>query len=72
MVPFTSFSEFADHPTINGFDLWRYATHHRDSRVARDLLRADGAEDKVTGFDHTATLDTALHANAVQEGVPRG
>jgi hypothetical protein len=35
----------------------------------RDLLQADGAEDKVIGFDHTATLDTALRANAVQEGV---
>ena len=40
--------------------------------AARDLLRADGAEDKVTGFDRTATLDTLLRANAVQEGVLRG
>jgi hypothetical protein len=40
--------------------------------AARDLLRADGAEGKVAGFGRTATLDTALRANAVQEGVLRG
>ena len=37
--------------------------------AARDLLRADGAEDEVIGFDRTATLDPVRRANAVQEGV---
>ena len=32
---------------------------------ARDLLRADGIEDKVGGLDRTLTLDGALRAKAV-------
>jgi SulP family sulfate permease len=34
---------------------------------ARDLLRADGIEDKVGGLDRTLTLDGALRAKAVSE-----
>jgi SulP family sulfate permease len=33
--------------------------------VARDLLRADGIENKVGGLDRAATLETVLSANAV-------
>ena len=32
---------------------------------ARDLLRADGVEEKVLGLDRTATLETVLRANVV-------
>jgi len=31
----------------------------------RDLLRADGIDDKVRGLDHTATLDSLLRTNGV-------
>jgi hypothetical protein len=33
--------------------------------AARDLLRADGVEDKVGGFDRIATLDAVLRAYIV-------
>ena len=33
--------------------------------AARDLLRADGVEGKVGGFDRTATLDAVLRAYIV-------
>ena len=33
--------------------------------AARDLLRADGVEHKVGGFDRTAALDTVLRAYVV-------
>jgi MFS superfamily sulfate permease-like transporter len=33
--------------------------------AARDLLRADGVEEKVGGLDRTATLETVLRANVV-------
>ena len=32
---------------------------------ARDLLRADGIEDKVGGLERTATLDNLIRANVV-------
>jgi hypothetical protein len=32
---------------------------------ARDLLRADGIEDKVGGLNRTATVDGLLHASVV-------
>ncbi len=38
--------------------------------AARDLLRADGLEEKVGGLDRTVTLDTVLHADAGL-GIPR-
>jgi hypothetical protein len=56
------FDQTADHAAINGFDFRRYAKHHRDSPAVRDLLRADGTKDKVTGFDllRHLILHTAL------------
>jgi len=33
--------------------------------AARDLLRADGVENKVGGLDRAATLEAVLHANVV-------
>ena len=37
--------------------------------AARDLLRADGVEDKVGRFDRTATLDAVLRAYIVSKGL---
>jgi hypothetical protein len=35
----------------------------------RDLLRADGVEDKVEMFDRTATLDAVLRADIVEKSL---
>jgi hypothetical protein len=68
---FTPEVGLGDHAAINGFDFRRLPTHHRDSEAARDLLRADGVQHKVGGFDRAATLDTVLRAYVMQQGLLR-
>jgi SulP family sulfate permease len=36
---------------------------------ARDLLRADGVEEKVGGLDRTVTLDSLRRADVVRDGL---